>query len=84
MDDRYAQFLIAVGDLCVAAALAGLDIEARTTDGTRTVGVPGPLRHAEGDEEFDEAGYAWTLRIDDRVMSLEEIVECTVRAPTGL
>jgi hypothetical protein len=84
MDDRYAQFLIAVGDLCVAAALAGLDIEARTTDGVRTVGVPGPLSHADGDKQFDEGGYDRTFRIDDRVMNLEEIVECTVRAPVDL
>jgi len=84
MDDRYAQFLIAVGDLCVAAALAGLDVEARTADGKRTVGVPGLVRHSDGNEQVDDSGYARTFRIDEHIMHLDEIVECTLRAPADL
>jgi hypothetical protein len=84
MNDRHAQFLIAVGDLCAAAALAGLEVEACTADGGRALGVPGSLRHTNGAEQIDDSGYARTFRIDGHLVNLDEIVECSVRAPVNL
>jgi hypothetical protein len=84
MDDRYAQFLITVGDLCAAAALAGLEVEACTADGARAVGVPGSIKRTDGDEEVDHSGYARTFLVDGHLLNLDEIIKCSVRAPVDL
>jgi hypothetical protein len=82
MDDRYAQFLIAVGDLCAVAAIAGLSVETCTADGARTVGVPGSILRTQGGGQVEHSGYARTFRLDDQYVNLDEIVQCTVWAPT--
>ena len=81
LNDRQAQFLITVADLCAAASLAALPVELVTRDGVRTGGVPGSLRRSAGAEQVDDSGYARTFRIDSRLVNLDEIVECTMRSP---
>jgi hypothetical protein len=71
MHDRRAQYIITVGDLCVAASLAKLEIEVVTNRGDEHSG------------EADDSGYERMFRIDSSVINLEEIVECTILAPSG-
>ena len=58
LDDHHAQFLIIVGDACLAASLAGLPVDLQLVDGTEHTGVPSCLSPTEGDNEFDGTGYA--------------------------
>ncbi len=81
MDDAYSQFLILVGDICLAGALAELWVEVRTHGGDRLSGTPAPIGVSHGDDEVDDTGYEHTVRIGDGTVNLEEIVECTIRAP---
>jgi hypothetical protein len=86
MDDRRAQFLIAVGDLCTAAGLAGLEVEVRPNvdRSERIRGVPYPHRAADaGADTINETGYARPMAIGDHVIDLDDIHECTVYAPQG-
>ena len=80
IDDRHAQFLIAVAELCTAAELAHLDVEIRTVDGDRTEGVPRSLR-AGAFERGDETDYSTAFCVSDRLVRLSDIVECTLCAP---
>ena len=81
VDDRRLQFMIAVGDLCSSAALASLNVEVCTADGTRVRGVPGVVHPAAGEAALDDIGYARTLRINARVVNLEDIVQCSICSP---
>ena len=84
LDDSHAQFLIAVGDLCVAAELAGLRVDVVTGGGRRIGGIPASLRGAEGGEQVNETGYTRTFRVNDALVNLDDILECAVHAPTRM
>ncbi len=83
MDDREAHFMIAVGDLCSAAGLAGLAVEIRAGggDGNAVRGVPQLLPGVDGGPQVDDTGYARTLVIDDHVVDLIQVKACTIFAP---
>jgi len=84
MDDRCAQFVIAVGDLCTAAGLAGLEVEMwgkRADSGVAARGVPYPQRAVDGGEELEDTGYTRTLVLDGCVIDLSEVEACTIYAP---
>lgn len=85
MDDRRAQFLITIGDMCLAANLAGLVVRVRSRDGSEGAarGVP-YLREGVAGEAVDDTGYRRSLIVNDRLVDLEEIVECTICAPESL
>ena len=80
MDDRYAQFLLAVGELCMTAELARLDIEVLTAGGLRATGVPNAMDHRYGYGDEDPRAF----QIDDHAINLDEIRECALRAPSEL
>ncbi len=81
MDERLEHFLMSVGHLCAAAALARLDIEVVTGGGTRVRGVPSSPRPAEGDDHVNDTGYARTFRIADQLIALDDITACTIHSP---
>jgi hypothetical protein len=80
IDDRHAEFLMAVGGMCVAAELANLAVVVRTAGGARVAGVPA-VRAAAGGDEFADTGYARTFRVDDMPINLDEVVSCTIHTP---
>ena len=82
IDDRHAEFLMAVGGMCLAAELANLAVVVRTADGARVVGVP-TVRAAAAGDELADTGYARTFRVEDMPINLDEVVSCTIRAPAG-
>jgi hypothetical protein len=83
MDDRRAQFLIAVGDLCGAARLAGLVVEVRLGGhGDLVRGVPRSHPAADEDDEVDDTGYTHALIVDDRIIDLETVEACMIFAPS--
>jgi hypothetical protein len=81
MNNAHSQFLIVVGDICAAATLAGLWVEVQTDAGARLFGTPAPIGAAYGVEEVDDTGYQQTVTIGDGTVNLDEIVQCTIRAP---
>jgi hypothetical protein len=81
MDDRYSEFMIAIGQLCAAAELASLNLEVVTTDGQVVIGLVGAPRTAEGAGELDHTGLQRTVRIDGALVNLDEIVRCTLHRP---
>lgn len=81
MEDTYSQFLILVGDICAGAAMAGLWVEVRTSAGVGLVGTPASIAASNSGEQVDETGYEQTVYIGDGTVNLDEIVECTIRAP---
>jgi hypothetical protein len=86
MEDRHAQFLIAVGDLCAAAGLAGLEVHVRPREGSGPIarGVPtSPALPVDPRDQADETGCRRTLAVGDRIVDLESIVACTIFAPPG-
>ena len=82
MDDRYAEFLMAVGSVCVAAERANLSVVVKTSNGTQAVGVP-VIRGSESGNELDDTGYARTFRVSEALMNLDQVVSCTIHAPAG-
>ena len=84
LDDHHAQFLIIVGDACLAASLAGLPVDLQLADGTQHTGVPSCLSPTEGDNEFDGTGYAPGFLIGGDPVRLDAVIACTVRTkPTS-
>jgi hypothetical protein len=81
MDDRFSEYVIAVGQLCAAAELARFQLEVVTADGQVVVGLVGAPRTAEGDGELDHTGLRRTVRIDGALLNLDEIVRCTLHRP---
>jgi hypothetical protein len=81
MDDRHSQYLIAIGDLCVSAALASLTVDVQTAAGARYRGVPGSIRSSTDLDEAEASGYARAFRVDDALIHIDEITECTIVAP---
>lgn len=80
MEDAHAQFLIAVGDLCVAAEVGGLTVELLTGEGESTSGVPVWVEGRRRDD-VDEMVYGRTFRVGNRLVDLNDVVACTIRAP---
>lgn len=82
MDDRRAQFLIAVGDLCTAAGLAGLHVQVRlrTEHGGGARGIPHPGADSGG-PQADDTGYGRMFAVADRIIDLEDVEECTIYSP---
>lgn len=81
MDERRAEFLIAVGGLCNAAALAKLLVEIATEDGRAIRGIPSTLAHAHGDDEVDSTGYATGFLVGGTPLQLADVTACTVFRP---
>ena len=81
MDDRFFEYVIAVGQVCAAAELAGFEVEVVTADGQVIVGLVGAPRIADGEIELDETGLQRTVRIGDALVNLDEIVRCTMHLP---
>jgi hypothetical protein len=80
MDDYFAHYLVLIGDISQAAALGELPVTFRTADGVTETGVPA-VRAASTDDEVDNTGYARPVKIGDRTINLEDIVELRLRAP---
>jgi hypothetical protein len=78
--DRQSEFLIAVGNLCIAAERASLTLVVTTTTGVEVTGVP-HVHEATPEEELDETGYARTFRIGDAVVNLDEVASAAIRQP---
>jgi hypothetical protein len=83
MDDRSAEYVIAVGQLCAAAELANFRLEVLTTTGRVVTGLAGAPRTAAGDQELDHTGLRRTVRIDGALVNLDEITRCTVHSPAA-
>jgi hypothetical protein len=81
MNDRCSEYMIAVGQVCAAAELARFQLEVVTADGQVIVGLVGALRTADGEVELDHRGLQRTVRIDDALVNLDEIVRCTMHPP---
>jgi hypothetical protein len=81
MDDRYSEYVIAVGQLCAAAELARFQLEVVTAEGQVVAGLVGAPRTAAGDGELDHTGLQRTVRIDGALVNLDEIVRCTIHRP---
>lgn len=82
MDDRRAQFLTTVGDVCVAAGLADIPVELALSDGTHLRGTPSPQPATPGQPSVGDTGYASLLRINGEVTQLERIVGLAIRSPS--
>jgi hypothetical protein len=78
MDDRRAQFLIAVADLCAAASLARLEVELRTRGDEVVRGIPHPRYAPAAGHEADGAERGRVVVIDDHILRLDELEECTI------
>ncbi|MFL5863036.1 MAG: hypothetical protein ACJ780_20045 [Solirubrobacteraceae bacterium] len=78
MDDRHAQFLILVGDICQAATRANLSVDVTRVDGTRVSGIPTEITPAFGAQEVDHTGYANRIRINQDEIQLQDIIQCTI------
>jgi hypothetical protein len=81
MDDRFCEYVIAVGHVCAAAELAKFPLEVVTADGHVIEGLVGALRTADGEVELDHTGLQRTVRIDGALVNLDEIVRCTMLVP---
>ena len=81
MDDQRAQFLIMVGDACVAAGLASLPVQLLLRDQARVQGIPSPSAESDTSQEVDHTGYAQDLLIEGSRVSLEDVVAFEVRSP---
>jgi hypothetical protein len=81
MDDRYSEYVIAVGQLCAAAELASFHLEVVTTDGHVVAGLVGAPRTAEGAGELDHTGLRRTVHVDGAQVNLDEIIRCTLHRP---
>jgi hypothetical protein len=79
MDDRRAQFLISIAQLCQSAELASLQVELLSSDGSRMRGIPVSARYGEAVGQLGDAGPRPIFWIDDHVIDLSETVECTIR-----
>jgi hypothetical protein len=80
MDDRRAQFLIIVGEVCGDARLAGLAVEVVMDDHRHVHGVPGALV-PPGTGQLDDTGLPTELVVGDEAVPLASVTEIRVRAP---
>jgi hypothetical protein len=82
-DDRYAEYLIAMEQLCASAELARLRIEVITVDGGRITGLVGPLDGVDAWDRVDATGFPRTLKIDNTRVCFEEIRQLTIHPPSA-
>jgi hypothetical protein len=78
VDDRRAEFLILVGDVCLAAISAQLVVELGLRDGRDVTGVPTRVTPTSGQDEFDSTGYTRTVSINDHEVALPEVIRCAI------
>jgi hypothetical protein len=83
MNDRVAQFYVAVARVCADAALADIGVRMRLANGDEVAGVPAAPRSAAAPDELDGTGYADGLRIDGVLFALSAVVAVTLEHPDG-
>ncbi len=81
MNDRRAHFLTMLGDACMAAGVAGLNVEVLLRDGERANGRPSPRACRDEVNQADQTGYSRELLIDGRTVQLEDVVEFVICGP---
>jgi hypothetical protein len=81
MDERLAQYFLAVGRVCGDARLGQLTVRLTLADGRVVVGVPDPLRDAEGAAELDTIGYADAVTVGGTEVALSAVVEASLTRP---
>jgi hypothetical protein len=81
MDDRRAHFLTMVGDVCVAAGVAGITVELLLSDGRRVTGVPSPQAPDNESRPVGDTGYSSLLVVDGSPTRLEDVVEFLIHSP---
>jgi hypothetical protein len=81
MNERHAQFLILLADVCAGAELADLSLEVQTTQGTTIGGVPQPKSSGHHVGDVDHTGYDHTMHIGAIEVDLQDVVKFTVTAP---
>jgi hypothetical protein len=81
MNDRRAEFLAMVGDVCRSARLAQIPVTVKVADGTSVSGVPRPHEADGPDAEVDHTGWSDDLQVNGHVVSLESVVEIQVGSP---
>ncbi len=82
-DDRYAEYLIAMEQLCASAELARLRVEVITVDGGRITGLVVPLPGADAWDRVGETGSPRMLQIDDTPVCFDEIRQLTIHPPSA-
>jgi hypothetical protein len=81
VDDRVAQFLVSVGNLCADAHVGGLTVRLVLEKGEQVVGVAAPPPESEGSDELDTTGYVDCVWIGGVAVALSEVVEATIHRP---
>jgi hypothetical protein len=81
MDERLAHYFLAVGRVCGDARLGQLTVRLTLADGRVVVGVPDPLRDAEGAAELDTIGYADAVTVGGTELALSAVVEASLTRP---
>jgi hypothetical protein len=79
--DRRAHFLTMLGDVCIAAGLAGIPIELGLCGGERLTGTPSAQPATETTGELDGTGYRDRLLIDGSSTQLKDVVSFAVQSP---
>jgi hypothetical protein len=81
LQDLRAHFLTMLGDVCLAAGVAGLEVEMVTVHGGRVRGVPSPHPADTSAESFGDTGYASMLQVDGQQVRLADVRAFVVRSP---
>jgi hypothetical protein len=81
VDDRVAQFLVSVGNLCADAHVGGLTVQLVLDNGAEIVGVATPPPESEGSDQLDGTGYVDCVRVDGVDVPLSEVAEATIYRP---
>jgi hypothetical protein len=81
MDERLSQYFLAVGRMCGDAGLGKLTVRLTLAEGRVVVGVPDPLRDAEGAAELDTIGYADAVTVGGIEVALSAVVEASLTRP---
>lgn len=81
MTDEYAQYLVAMYELCLAARLGDLRVGFNCEAEERVVGVPVILEPLEPDWPY--VGTSAVIAIDDSLINLANAATCTIFAPSA-
>jgi hypothetical protein len=81
VDDRVAQFLVAVGKLCGDAHLGGFAVRLRLLDDGEILGVPDPPAETDGAGQLDDTGFADQLSVEGVVVALSDVAEASIQRP---
>ena len=82
VDDRQAQFLVTVGEVCASAELGRLEVTLALEDGSEVAGVPRTV-HGCGDELAD-TGVQPVVFVDGFPVELEQVVAVRLQSPRQL